>query len=113
MFLFFGAVEKDAHGTDPVAGADAGPKTGVGFGEFFIDQALSEGPQAEPAVFFGNGQAEEAQIPHLLNDLFRNGVFFFHLPADGFKILLHKPDDGLPHHRQVLRYFKIHHKFLS
>ena len=51
-------------------------------GQLFNDADVGQEVETEPAVGFGNRDAEEAELAHLLHDVGREAVFAFELGCD-------------------------------
>ena len=80
-FCSGGAVDADQFGRDLRAGAQR-PHTDIAARQFLGDHAHGDLAHAQPAIGFGDGQAEDAQFGHLVNDLQRDQLVA-HMPAMG------------------------------
>ncbi len=79
LFLLFGAAAKDQFGCDLGAGAE-GAYADVAARQFFGHHAHGGFRQAKAAVFFGDGQAENAHFGEFIDDFHRN-KFIFEMPV--------------------------------
>src|SRR5690606_9227955 len=74
--LLLGAVDQDALRADAVVSAEDGTEGRRGLADLEGHQHLLFHRQAEAAVLLGDGQAEQAHLLHLLDDVLGNDVFF-------------------------------------
>jgi hypothetical protein len=67
--LFLAAGHDQALAADTDIGAEGGAEGGRGAAKFEGEPYLLRHGQAEPAIFLGDGEAEQPQLPHLADDL--------------------------------------------
>ena len=77
--------------------------------EFEDDQHLLFQGQPEAVVLFRNGEAEQAELAHLVDDLRGDVVGLRHFLLDGNQALLDEAGDGFQH--DVERCFIVDHWF--
>ena len=90
LLLLFVAEHDDALAADADIGADDGAKGGRRVAELERDEDFLLHRQSEPAVFVGDGNAEEAELAHLLDDRVGHTVFIAHLGFDRHAFLAYE-----------------------
>src|SRR3546814_10653534 len=82
-------------GADAIVGANERPKDGRRPAQPEGHLDLLRHGQAESAVFLGDRQAKQAQLPHLSDNVSGNAVVRSDLGFGGFQSLLNEPTNGV------------------
>ena len=94
LLLFLVAVRHDQRGRHGVGVDDAG-QAHPAVGQLLDDADVGQQVEAEAAVVLGDGDAEEPELAHLLDDLGREPVVVLQLGGDGSDLVGDEAADGL------------------
>src|SRR5439155_17557321 len=106
--LVFGTAEKDRHRADRGVRADDVRESRRRAPKLLEREAVPEIPGADTAVFLGEGESEEAELPHLLEHVARDLVGLLDLFLERLETRLHEVTRGARQELQLLGDVEVH-----